>query len=122
MFNNQGTKLWLRKKNLIFVDLLQSGSSREAEVHAEDEQSFLQRQLGALQGTGPGTGLQPPGGPHPPRGESPLRSAARTPGQINAQSSPKKVINKNTIWYYTIVFVGCRELKLSLMLIASDIW
>ncbi|XP_077291579.1 dynein light intermediate chain [Arctopsyche grandis] len=70
-----------------------SGSSREAEVHAEDEQTFLQRQLGALQGSG---GLAPGGpagggSPHAPRGESPLRSSSRQPGQINSQSSPKKL-------------------------------
>lgn len=48
-----------------------SGGSREAEVQAEDEQAFLQRQLAALQAGTPA-----------PRADSPLRVAQRTTPQL----------------------------------------
>ncbi|XP_037302893.1 cytoplasmic dynein 1 light intermediate chain 2-like [Manduca sexta] len=49
-----------------------SGGSREAEVQAEDEQAFLQRQLAALQAGAPA-----------PRADSPLRTAQRTTQQLD---------------------------------------
>ncbi|CAH0404600.1 unnamed protein product [Chilo suppressalis] len=50
-----------------------SGTSREAEVQAEDEQAFLQRQLAALQA----------GTPAPPRADSPLRATHRAQAQLD---------------------------------------
>ncbi|XP_068621271.1 cytoplasmic dynein 1 light intermediate chain 2 [Battus philenor] len=49
-----------------------SGGLREAEVCAEDEQAFLQRQLAALQAGSPA-----------PRADSPLRTAQRTAAQLD---------------------------------------
>ncbi|CAH2065986.1 unnamed protein product, partial [Iphiclides podalirius] len=49
-----------------------SGGLREAEVCAEDEQAFLQRQLAALQAGAPA-----------PRADSPLRTAQRTAAQLD---------------------------------------
>ncbi|KPI98532.1 Cytoplasmic dynein 1 light intermediate chain 2 [Papilio xuthus] len=49
-----------------------SGGLREAEVCAEDEQAFLQRQLAALQAGAPA-----------PRADSPLRAAQRTAAQLD---------------------------------------
>ncbi|XP_045458869.1 cytoplasmic dynein 1 light intermediate chain 2 [Melitaea cinxia] len=49
-----------------------SGGHREAEVAAEDEQAFLQRQLAALQAGAPA-----------PRADSPLRAAQRTTAQLD---------------------------------------
>ncbi|XP_028165679.1 cytoplasmic dynein 1 light intermediate chain 1 [Ostrinia furnacalis] len=50
-----------------------SGASREAEVQAEDEQAFLQRQLAALQA----------GSPAPARADSPLRATHRAAAQLD---------------------------------------
>lgn len=52
--------------------IVQSGGSREAEVQAEDEQAFLQRQLAALQAGTPA-----------PRADSPLRATQRATQQVN---------------------------------------
>ncbi|KAI8427460.1 hypothetical protein MSG28_001995 [Choristoneura fumiferana] len=49
-----------------------SGASREAEVNAEDEQAFLQRQLAALQAGAPA-----------PRADSPMRAAQRATAQLD---------------------------------------
>ncbi|PZC80286.1 hypothetical protein B5X24_HaOG214985 [Helicoverpa armigera] len=49
-----------------------SGANREAEVQAEDEQAFLQRQLAALQAGAPA-----------PRADSPLRATQRATAQLD---------------------------------------
>ncbi|KAF9812064.1 hypothetical protein SFRURICE_021421, partial [Spodoptera frugiperda] len=49
-----------------------SGANREAEVQAEDEQAFLQRQLAALQAGAPA-----------PRADSPLRATQRSAAQLD---------------------------------------
>lgn len=78
-------------RDIIVQPITRKTVSRESEVIAEDEQTFLTRQQQILLAGG---GLTPTG---PRSGESPIRAAGigkpspRTPGTPGIQGSPKKV-------------------------------
>lgn len=80
---------------------LQSGANREAEVQAEDEQAFLQRQLAALQAGAPA-----------PRADSPLRATQRATSQVSVSIYFRQHIQPNrfntaTLLLYTFQDAFC---------------